>query len=150
MMPVSESVLLPVLPLRCDVHNYALPLESVVEVAAMVALVPVPGASDALLGLANRGGEALPILSLRALVGLAPRSLDAQTMFVVVQAGDAQFGLVADEVEPVRYYPQNAWKRMERAGHWVSHTISEQGKLTQVLHAVSLMSAAVRVHDGKW
>ncbi len=140
---------LPVLPLRCGAYCYALPLDSVVEVAALVALAPVPGAGAAVLGLANRGGEALPILSLRALVGLPSRPFDAQTMFVVIQAGEAQFGLVVDEVEPVRYYPQNAWKRMERAGHWVSHTISEQGQLVQVLHPVSLMTATVQVHDGK-
>lgn len=150
MMNTPESILLPVLPLRCEAHDYALPLDAVVEVAALVALAPVPGAGDAVMGLANRGGEALPILSLRALVGLPPVPLDSQTLFVVIHAGDAQFGLVVDEVQPVRYYPQSAWKRMERAGHWVSHTISEQGKLVQMLHAVSLMSAVVRAQDGKW
>jgi len=140
----------PVLPLRCGDHCYALPLENVVEVAAMVAVAPVPGGAEALLGVANRGGSALPILDLRRWLGLAAPPLDARTLFVVVRgdvrdgAADeqAQMGLVVDEVLPVRSYPQREWERMSGAGHWVSHSIADGETLVQVVHAPSLLSAA--------
>lgn len=146
---MSDAKLLPetrpVLPLRCGDHRYALPLDSVVEVAAMVAVAPLPGADAAVLGIANRGGEALPILDLRRWLGMDAAPITTQTLFVVVRGEDSQIGLLADEVQAIRQYSPDAWQPMGGSGHWVSHSIREGDTLIQVLHVPALMSAAVRV-----
>ena len=43
--------------------RYALPVETVRRVISMPILFPIPGAADRLLGLAQFGGEPLPVVN---------------------------------------------------------------------------------------
>lgn len=94
---------LPVLSFRLGEQRYALMIEDVVEVAAMVALAPVPDAPPHLLGVANRHGEVLPMLDLRLMFGLVPQPIEAATLFIVVQYEGQITGLVVDEINQVEY-----------------------------------------------
>jgi len=143
--PTTAASAYPVLPLRCGQHWYALPLEAVVEVAAMVAVTPIPGAHEAVMGVANRGGDSLPILDLRKWLGLETTPVNAQTLFVVARDAEHQMGLVVDEVQPIRRYSQHLVESMQGDAHWVSHTINEGDTLIQILHMPALMSAVLRV-----
>ena len=54
-----DEVLHPVLTFRLATQQYGLPIDQVLEVAAMVALTTVPDAPPEMMGLANRHGEVL-------------------------------------------------------------------------------------------
>ena len=65
----------------------ALPLGRVRRVVRALALSPLPGAAAELLGLAEFGGEPLPVLDLALLVGAPAGAVAALPVTVVVSAG---------------------------------------------------------------
>lgn len=82
-------------------REYALPLGCVVEVVRMAALAPSPGASGHVLGLLDLRGRVVPVLDLRALLGLPAATPGLSTPICVVEAGGRAFGLVADAVTDI-------------------------------------------------
>lgn len=78
----------------------ALPLVSVRRVVRSLMVHPLPGSSPELAGLAEFGGEPLPVLNLARMVNAAPGANPAYPVTIVVWAGppDARemMGLAAD------------------------------------------------------
>src|SRR3954466_10419390 len=64
----------------------ALELPNVSQVLPMLLVEPCPGGPRALLGFANLGGEAIPVLAVRTLFGL--RELDPESSETAFQAVD--------------------------------------------------------------
>jgi chemotaxis signal transduction protein len=76
----------------------ALPLERVRRVVRALPVHPLPGAAPALLGLAEYGGEPLPVLDLARLLAVAPGGGARVTVIVSAGARGAteMVGLAAD------------------------------------------------------
>jgi len=74
---------------------YALPIDAVVEVGTL------PRTDDILLGVSDHRGAVLPIVSLRALLGLPSRAPAAEDRLVITRIGDQPLGLVADRVSAI-------------------------------------------------
>jgi chemotaxis signal transduction protein len=78
----------------------ALPLISVRRVLRALPVHPLPGSAPELEGLAEFGGEPLPVLSLARLVDAAPGANPAYPVTIVVWAGSSgsreMIGLAAD------------------------------------------------------
>jgi len=72
--PVDSADALHFLTLRVNERRYALRAEDVAEIVRVPAMARVPQSPRALLGIANLRGSVLPVVSLRALLGLAPIS----------------------------------------------------------------------------
>lgn len=87
----------------------ALPLISVRRVVRALPIHPLPGSSPELEGLAEFGGEPLPVLNLARLVNAAPGANPAYPVTVVVWAGPADsreaMGLSADAALEVADVP---------------------------------------------
>ncbi len=86
----------------------ALPLAAVRRVVRALPVHPLPGAAPELAGLAEFGGEPLPVLDLARLAGAPPAATPAFPVTIVVWAGTASHrelvGLAADaalEVAPI-------------------------------------------------
>lgn len=77
-------------------HRCGLPLDAVVEIHPAVELVPLPDAPDVVVGLVNRRGSALAVLSLRRRLGLPDRLLQEDDHLVVVHLADREVGLLVD------------------------------------------------------
>lgn len=73
-----------------------LPLDAVVEVHPAVEVVPLPDAPDVVVGLVNRRGSALAVLSLRRRLGLPDRPLQEDDHLVVLRLPDRDVGLLVD------------------------------------------------------
>lgn len=84
-----------------DGHSYALPIENVKEIQQVVGYTSVPGSGAALLGVVDLRGEVVPLVDLRALVGVptAALRLDSPLVFAVVSG--RLVALLVDEVEDV-------------------------------------------------
>jgi chemotaxis signal transduction protein len=83
---------LPFLLFQMGPQYYALAIDGVVEVAAMVELVQTPGINAEFIGIANRHGAVLPMLDLPVIFRLPPTKIDMSTLFIVVQAADRRAG----------------------------------------------------------
>lgn len=94
-----------VLTFRLDRQEYALPVDEVVEVAALMELTRIADSVPELLGIANRHGTALPVLDLRRVLDAPLAPLDATTLFIVGSHDGQMVGLVVDEVQQVEYIP---------------------------------------------
>lgn len=137
-MSISNG-LVPLLTFRLAKQYYALSLENVIEVAAMVAVTALPNTSPAYLGIANRHGEALAMLDLRHAFQLAAGSVNPSTLFIVAKDKDIQVGLLVDEIFQVKYIHETAFSTSHGGGAHISHIISDGGKLYQLINLSSLL-----------
>jgi chemotaxis signal transduction protein len=130
----------PVLTFRVADQRCALPVADVLEVMAMVELTPLPDAPPALMGLANRHGEILPMLDMRRVFGHVPLTVTLSTLFIVAQQAERRVGLVVDEVYRVHYLHENRVQPAQ-GGRYITRVASDGEHMWQILALQPLLSA---------
>src|SRR5215204_4848418 len=86
---------------------YGLPITGIRGIARLQPITFVPGAPGTIVGVTSLRGQMLPVVDLRAVLGLdsAPRPADgaarSRARIVVVAQGDIQIGLLVDGVTEV-------------------------------------------------
>lgn len=81
---------------------YALPLDTVGEVIAVPrTIVAVPRTEDVLIGVFELRDSVLPVVSLRALLGLEHRDVQQDDRVIVVRIGDHRLALLVDSVSVI-------------------------------------------------
>jgi purine-binding chemotaxis protein CheW len=88
--------------IRIGPEDYALPVESVTEVAELGDVTPVPGAHSAVLGARNLRGQVLPVIDMAAVFGLPSGS---PKRLVVADHDGRRAGLAVDAVASVEPLP---------------------------------------------
>jgi len=88
-------------------QQYGLPLEAVLEVVRLPALVTLAGAAPALYGLLNLRGYYLPVLDGRVLVGEAP-CYELNNQIIIVGHTRPKLGVLVDQVNGVAPYDRAA------------------------------------------
>jgi len=139
MTMTNETALRPLLAFRLAHQQYALKIEQVLEVAAMVTLTTVPDAPPEMLGLANRHGEVLPIIDLRLVFKVPAAPISVSTLFIVAEVKERRIGLVVDEVFQVKYITEGALKPTHGAGRYVTHIVGDGESLFQLLDVTPLL-----------
>lgn len=127
------------LTFRLSDQYYALRIQHVLEVAAMVQYNKLANADASLLGMANRHGESLPLVDMRVVFEMSAIAVDVNTLFIVVQANDYPVGLVVDEVEQVRYVSADAIRAARAAGTYITHLVSTANQLFQLVDLNTLL-----------
>ncbi len=96
---------LSVLTFRLGVQEYALAIEEIVEVAAMVEVTHLADTAlyPEIVGMVNRHGVPLLLLDLRRMLQIEAAPLNAATPFIVASYKGRLVGLVVDEVQQVEY-----------------------------------------------
>jgi chemotaxis signal transduction protein len=128
----------PLLSFRLSEKQYALPIEQVVEVAAMVAYTPLAGTASEVLGVVNRHGEPLVLLDLRRVFDTDAPTVNAATMFIVVNCDNRLAGLVVDEVYGVEYGAKVS--PIRSTAHAVHGIYQRDTELVQVIDARHLVA----------
>ncbi|MFQ3646021.1 MAG: chemotaxis protein CheW [Anaerolineae bacterium] len=134
---MSERV--PILAFEVRQRRYALMIADVVEVAAMVEIVPLPDAAPGVLGVVNRHGEMLPLLDLRLVFYGEAAPVDASTYFIVVEKPGQRAGLVVDAVDVVKYVPSTAFQPVPE-NRFVRAMVQHEDDLLQVLDVQPLFA----------
>jgi purine-binding chemotaxis protein CheW len=139
----------PFLSFRVAEQLYALPISQVVEVAVMVEVERLPQTPDYLLGIANRHGQALPILSLSALFAGKQPTPRLNDLFIVVTPDESSessslIGLWVDEVQQVRYLDPDYFRPLSGASPYVQ-TIASDGEDLFQLVALGALLAVLNV-----
>ena len=81
--------------------EYGIPIENMLEVVRMVAIINVPDAPTWLSGVINLRGRVVPVINLRLRLGLPDQTPGLNTPIVVVEANDRVVGLIADTMHEV-------------------------------------------------
>ena len=139
-MNASKKEIIAILTFRLAEQLYALPIMNVLEVTAMMSLSTIPNAPNALIGIANRRGEALAMLDLRIAFHLEASAPDISTLFIVAQTKKIRVGLVVDEIFQVKYIHRDAIQATQNAGHYITHIISHNNVLYQQINLDTLIS----------
>ena len=97
---------------RAGEYSCALPLTAVRRVVRALTVHPLPGAAGELEGLAEFGGEPLPVLNLARLVNSPPGANPAYPVTVVTWVGPAEaremIGFAADAALEVVHVPSDS------------------------------------------
>lgn len=104
-----------------DGRPYAVRLGQVERVTAIAAFAPLPGAPPVVAGIINVAGRFLPVLDLRARLGLTPRPPRLDDGLVIVTLASRSVALWIDKVEGTWRQPADALVPAERvvpAGGW--------------------------------
>ncbi len=133
----------PVFAVICVVGDqpYAIPVASILEVAALVRLTPLPDAPAPVVGVVNRHGELIPILDLRLCLGEAAGELDLSTLFIVVQEENRKAGLIVDDVREVQALPARALQLATRSGPYIRGMAALKDQPVLVLDTMALLRA---------
>jgi purine-binding chemotaxis protein CheW len=142
MKAMTKAEAVPILQFQLGGRMYGLPIEDVVEVAAMVELLPLPGSPPEVLGVANRHGAVLPMLDLRRVFGVEAVPVNSASVFVVSVHGDRQAGLMVDTVERVAYVHPPI--DTPSSGKYIRGIINDRGNLIQIIALSALMNAFLK------
>ena len=122
--------------LRVGRERYAVPIDHVLEVAALGMLSAVPGAGSAVLGVCNLRGLLLPVFDLARVLAIAG---DAASSRVVVAECDGRLaGLAVDDVTDVSVL---AGEAEETAVAHLSGAILEDGHLVGIIDVERLFGS---------
>ena len=124
---------------RLGSQFYALPVEPVVQVVAMVAFTPLPQVPEPVTGVINVHGEAVPVVDLRRHLGPAGQSLaggqlDLDASIILAHVGGRMVGLIVDEVVDVLTLPSDRIDRPE-------DVLPEDMELPPVLRGLAHLAA---------
>ena len=125
--------------LRVGNELYAMPVENVLEVAALGELSAVPGAGAAVLGVRNLNGRVMPVFDLARILAVAG-DVSAPCIVVAEHEGEVA-GLAVDEVSDVSSLPV-ATEPME--AEYLSGALLEEGRLVGVIAVDRLFRGLAR------
>jgi chemotaxis signal transduction protein len=131
---------LPALTFYLGQQVYALLIEEVVEVAAMVERITVADAPPEILGMANRHGTILPLLDLRVVFKQEAPPITSSTLFIVVSGGGRLAGLVVDEIRQVEYLDMRYLREALGTGKYIRGIISYKEHLIQIIALPALIN----------
>jgi purine-binding chemotaxis protein CheW len=133
----------PALTFRMGTQLYGLPIDYVVEVAAMVELITLPDAPYGVLGFANRHGVALPMLDMRAIFDIEGDPITAATLFIVAQCDGQLAGLVVDEVYLVEYLALRDLRNVPSMRKYIQGILHDGDRLLQIVALARLFAEFV-------
>ncbi len=134
---------LPVLTFSLNDQLYALAIKEVIEVASMVELLKITAAQPAVLGMANRHGQPVPMIDLRQIMGIddAEFSVDTSTLFIVVRFHEQLFALVVGEIYQVEYIPKGQLDTSTTSANYIRGIIGQRERLIQMIDLKTVLSS---------
>lgn len=141
-MSSHDAIRLPLLTFQLGDRRYALLIEDVVEVAAMVDMLSIPAERPEIVGYVNRRGGILPLLDLRTIFKQPSTPITSASVFIVAAGGSKQVGLVVDAVEQVEYVDALQMSDTLSSSPYLHGIISHQDDMISIIALPSLMALA--------
>ena len=85
---------------------YAFRIEQIQEIVILDHVTKTPQVAKYVEGVSNLRGTIIPIINLRLLLGLEPKTSDAETRTIVVNVGERTMGCTVDRVSQVMRIPE--------------------------------------------
>jgi purine-binding chemotaxis protein CheW len=138
--PIQQTDTLPILTFRVGQQIYALRIQDVVEVSAMVELMPILQGRPEVLGLANRHGSIVPLVDLRTVFQQPASPVRSSHIFIIAADGSRQIGLLVDEVLQVEYVNFLQLEDASALGEYIRGIISSKSELIPVIALAPLLA----------
>ncbi len=90
-----------IIVLRLDSEEYGVDVSQVRSIERMHSITRVPSTPDFVEGVINLRGEVIPIINLRARMGIPVLDRTEETRIVIVGIGDTEMGLIVDSANDV-------------------------------------------------
>jgi purine-binding chemotaxis protein CheW len=122
-----------VLVFLLDDVRCALPLDVVREVVRAVRITPLPTAPDVVEGVIDVRGDIVPVLDLRARLGLDARSVSPDHVLILAEAGGRTIAVRADRVE------------------WIAEAEADAGELVEperIARGIGYLAGVARTREG--
>jgi len=117
-LPEMTEDTIEVVVVALQAERYGLETARVSEIQHLGPVAPVPGLASLWVGLVNIRSQLVPLLDLRAALGLTPYATgDLDGQIVLVEAGGVRAGLLVDEVLKVERLPRTAIGSSLRSVH---------------------------------
>jgi purine-binding chemotaxis protein CheW len=134
-----------VLLLRSPDVSYALPLKDVIETMRPLPIQPVADTPDAVLGLSVIRGEAVPVIDIGLLLGMAPAK---PARFVLARGEKRHFALAVTGAVSIASFEPGAWRELPPLAHGVQLALIDQiavvdRELVLLLNALRIVPAEV-------
>ena len=81
--------------------SYCVPLDNVVQVVRKENILETPGASTFVKGVISVRGDVIPVVDMRARLGLSAARSQGKKRIVVIQFGKRSYGLLVDDVREI-------------------------------------------------
>jgi purine-binding chemotaxis protein CheW len=123
-LPSREPAALHILEFICRGQRFAVPLASVRRVVLSARPVPLPGASDIVLGVLDVGGETVTVIDFaRRAIG-HPTTITPSQQFLIVESDGFPCALVVDSiVGPGTAVADSAWPHAAGAAGYVDGVV---------------------------
>jgi len=108
--------------------RYGIGAESVLRIAPMPVLTPVPGGTSAFLGVVSWPGRILPVTSLEKLSGRSGGGSGEQSMMLVLGGREPEIGLAVDRVDRTDQVSRGAIRTLSEAvflDPWIKGTLHD-------------------------
>lgn len=86
------------LAFQIESEHYGIEVSNISKVYILKNLTPLPGASPYVIGIINVKGNIVPVIDFRKIFELPKNTNVVNEKVIIVTVGDANFGLLADEV----------------------------------------------------
>ncbi len=83
---------------RLDDKIFGIEAQNILRVSQIVEITSIPQAADTVLGIINVMGEVVPVVDLRKLLGLPPRTISLSDYLIIVKNKQQALSIVADEI----------------------------------------------------
>ncbi len=97
----EESAVIQYVAFKLGQERYALEVRLVEEIQPLRELTRIPCTPAFVLGAVNVRGRILPVVDIKKFFGLAPAELTPASKIIVVETGELEFGIIADQVDEV-------------------------------------------------
>jgi purine-binding chemotaxis protein CheW len=109
--PASRRQSLEVLEFTLSRERYAFPASYVREVFRVTEITPLPGVPSYITGVINVRGRILSVMDMRRLLDFAHIGLSNLNKAIILQHGDMELAVLADEVTGVYRIDPQEWQR---------------------------------------
>lgn len=92
---------------RLDKEYYGLELLSVREIIRLLDITPIPRSPECIRGIINLRGKIIPVVDLRRMFRLEPKSDSEVSCIIVVDLGAVETGIIVDRVAQVVAFEDN-------------------------------------------
>ena len=138
----EREVLVTWVELRLGGEAFALPVAQVREILRVREVTPVPHPPFPVIGVINLRGRVVPLLDLRARLGLPAAEPDADSRIVLVESQRRRIGLLVDGVERVARLAQSAMRSpdTESEAEEIRGLHVDEGRVTRLLDLDSVLT----------
>ncbi|PID62403.1 MAG: chemotaxis protein CheW [Ignavibacteriae bacterium] len=104
---VVTEELLKLVSFKIDEAEFGVDILRVQEINKMMELTTVPNTPAYVEGVVNLRGRIIPVLNLRARLGIPLKEYDDKTRIIVIELEDKTIGFIVDEVKEVLRIPKD-------------------------------------------